>query len=235
MKAITLLLLFLSLNVNATSISAKSWLIADDKGTVLKSEYPEDQRSIASITKLMSAMVVLDANQNLKEKIGGYTREQHLYLSIVRSVNTSADILCRRYPGGMKKCIDAMNEKAVALGMSNSYFADATGINAGNKSTALDLIKLVLASKEYPLIVEASRTQKLDYSTGKSKRVFNNTNPIVGARYDFVVSKTGLTTAAGGCIVMMLDTEVGRRIVVLLGSRNGKTRIPEAEFLALLK
>jgi D-alanyl-D-alanine endopeptidase (penicillin-binding protein 7) len=102
-----------------------------------------------------------------------------------------------------------------------------------NISTALDLLSLVFEASNYPEIVKASQTAVLSIKVGKKTLHFNNTNPIVGKRHNFIISKTGTTNAAGGCIVMMLDTNVGRRIVILLGSKDGKVRIPEAEFIAL--
>jgi D-alanyl-D-alanine carboxypeptidase len=93
----------------------------------------------------------------------------------------------------------------------------------------------VLAASYYPDIVEASRTPQVKIQIKKQWFIFNNTNPIIGKRHRFIVSKTGITNAAGGCIVMLLDTDVGRRLVVVLGSQNTRTRIPEAEFIALLQ
>jgi len=89
----------------------------------------------------------------------------------------------------------------------------------------------VFESSHYPEIVKASQTAILNIQTGKKTQSFNNTNPIVGKRHNFIVSKTGTTNAAGGCIVMMIDTDKGRRIVIVLGSKNGKVRIPEAEYI----
>jgi D-alanyl-D-alanine endopeptidase (penicillin-binding protein 7) len=101
-----------------------------------------------------------------------------------------------------------------------------------NISTAYDLVKLVRAAERYPEIVDASRMSEVKIKIRKKYLIFRNTNPIIVKRHDFVVSKTGWIRAAGGCIVMMLDTDVGRRIVVVLGSKNTHTRIPEAEFIA---
>ena len=103
-----------------------------------------------------------------------------------------------------------------------------------NVSTAEELITIVLTAQSYPAIVNASNTRSDRIKTKKSWYNFNNTNPIVSS-YHFMVSKTGYIKASGGCIVMMLDTSVGRRIVVLLNSKNTRTRIPEAEFIANLK
>jgi D-alanyl-D-alanine endopeptidase (penicillin-binding protein 7) len=116
--------------------------------------------------------------------------------------------------------------------MVNTKFVDPTGFSPMNISTAVDLLKLVKTSSKYTEIVKASQTQTLKLKVGRRNQFFNNTNPIIGRQHHFIVSKTGTTRAAGGCIVMMLDTALGRRIIILLGSRDGR-RIPEAEFLAL--
>jgi D-alanyl-D-alanine endopeptidase (penicillin-binding protein 7) len=126
-----------------------------------------------------------------------------------------------------------MNQKAIALNMPDTKFVEASGLSPMNISTAKDLLELVFAASYYTDIVEASKTSQVKIQIKKKWFFFNNTNPIIGKRHNFIVSKTGTTNAAGGCIVMMLDTDIGRRVVVVLGSKNGKTRIPEAEFIAL--
>jgi len=214
-------------------ITATSWLVADESGRIIQSENIEQQRAIASITKLMTAMVVLDAKQDLTEQTGKYTRGETIQLALVHSDNKAADTLCQYYPNGRDACIRAMNTKAQLLGMSNTKYVEPTGLSVFNVSTATDLIKLVIAAKEYAEVIEASKTSQVKIKLKKKWLVFNNTNPIIGKRHDFIVSKTGYIRASGGCIVMMLDTDIGRRIVVVLGSKNTKTRIPEAEFIAL--
>jgi D-alanyl-D-alanine endopeptidase (penicillin-binding protein 7) len=216
----------------SNNLTAKSWLVADGNGVILQSRNINESRSIASITKLMTAMTVIDAGQNPKEIIGKFTREQHIQLALVRSSNESAIALCDKYPGGKPSCIRDMNQKAIAMGMHNTKFVEASGLSPMNISTATDLLELVLSASYYPDIVEASKTSQIKIQIRKQWLFFDNTNPIIGKRHNFIVSKTGITNAAGGCIVMMLDTEVGRRVVVLLGSKNTKTRIPEAEFIA---
>ena len=214
------------------SITAESWLVADEKGTVINSVNIDQQRSIASITKLLTVMVVLDANQNLKQKIKPHTRQQLIDLALVRSSNIASKKLCQNYPGGASSCVRAMNNKAAELGMHHSKFVDPTGLGAGNVSTAWDLIRLVQAAQTYPKIVAASKTSSMKFKHKKTWRTYNNTNPIIAKGYNFYVSKTGWITASGGCIVMMLDTALGKRIVILLGSKNTRTRIREAELIA---
>lgn len=227
------ILISLSAHVVGKDITATSWLVADGDGRIIESVNSNEQRSIASITKLMTAMVVLDAKQDLDQYIKPYTRRELLQLAIVHSDNKASELLCVNYPGGRSNCIKAMNDKAKELEMENSHFIDPTGLGVMNSSTAVDLIKLVKAAEKYPEIVEASNMSEVKIKHKKKFQVFRNTNPLVASK-DFIVSKTGYIRAAGGCIVMMVETNIGRRIVVLLNSKNTRTRIPEAYRLASL-
>ena len=231
MRALILSALLFACNAFAVNITAHSWLETDDQGNLIEGSNITEVRSIASITKLMTVIAVIDNNQNMQEKLGKYTREQHIQLALVKSDNNSAKVLCDNFPGGRFECIRYMNEKAQYLGMYRTKFVEPTGLSPMNISTALDLLSLVFESSHYPEIVKASQTAILNIQTGKKTQSFNNTNPIVGKRHNFIVSKTGTTNAAGGCIVMMMDTDKGRRIVIVLGSKNGKVRIPEAEYI----
>ena len=175
-------------------------------------------------------MVIIDAGQNPKQMIGNFTREQHIQLALVTSSNESAIALCNNYPGGKPKCIKDMNAKAIALNMPNTKFVEASGLSPMNISTALDLLKLVFEASHYPEIIRASQTPVLNIQIGNKVLSYRNTNPAIGQRYNFIVSKTGSTNAAGSCIVVMIDTDIGRRIVILLGAKAGK-RLPEAEYI----
>jgi len=232
MKTLLCIFTLLASNVFAMDITAASWLVADGEGKIIQSDNPDKSRSIASITKLMTVMVVVDAGQNPKQLINGLTREQHIQLALVHSSNESATILCDNYPGGRIHCIRDMNSKAVAIGMNNTRFIEPTGLSPMNTSTAKDLLQLVLSASYYSDIREASSTPQVKIKIRKKWFFFNNTNPIIGKRHEFIVSKTGWTNIAGGCIVMMLNTDIGKRVVVVLGSKDTHTRIPEAEFIA---
>ena len=216
-------------NKKRVPISAKSWVVADDNGKIIKGANTNDLRSIASITKLMTAMVVLDANQNLDEKINDISRRQHLRLALIRSNNDSSDLLCEHYPGGYQACVDAMNAKARSLKMRDTSFVDASGLDDDNVSTSSSLIKLVLAAQTYPLIVKSSQTPKMRIKLDEGYYSYKNTNPLVSKK--FIVSKTGYIRAAGGCIALLMDTNKGKRVVVILGSKNTHTRIPEVRHL----
>lgn len=225
------LLLLLPIFSFAQPITATSWLVANGDGEIIQSENIHQQRSIASITKLMTVMVILDAKQDLDQYIKPYTRRELIQLAVVHSDNRASEMLCNHYPGGRHKCVKAMNEKAHYLGMIHTRLVDPTGLGVMNSSTAYDLVKLVKAAELYPEIVEASNMREVKIKHKKKFVVFKNTNPLVATK-EFIISKTGYIRAAGGCIVMMVDTDLGKRIVVLLNSKNTKTRIPEARMLA---
>ena len=235
-KLLLTLLLSVSIPVFSANITAKSWILADDANNIIQSKNISEQRSIGSITKLMTVMVVLDAQQNLQESLGSLNRQNLIQFALVKSDNNAARVLCDNYPGGNIACISAMNRRAQSLGMAHTNFVEPSGLNIMNVSTAEDLLRLVLAAKEYPQIVQASRTTNLKIHLKKSYLIIRNTNPTIAHDPDnFWVSKTGFINAAGGCIVIMKDTPLGRRVVVVLGSQNTRTRIPEAETILALK
>jgi len=233
-KLIILIGLFVSSHSYAfdwPNLTAKSWLVADDSGKIIQSSNPDQVRSIASISKLMTVMVVLDQQTSPTESIKGFTRQQLIDMALIRSDNHAAEMLCESYVGGKVECIRAMNLKARLLGMSDTSFVEPTGLSVMNVSTARDLIKLVRAASTYPEITHAAETSEVKIKIRNKWLVFHNTNPIIGKRHKFIVSKTGYINASGGCIVMMLETDIGNRTVVVLGSKNTQTRIPEAEFI----
>ena len=204
--------LMLSLTCYANTITAKSWLVYED-GKIIDGENMNDVRSIASITKLITVMAFIDANKNKLTK-----RHQDLIQrSIVSSDNHASNTLCKLFPGGRYECVSAMNRKIKSLGLINTRILEPTGLSVFNVSTAAELIEIVKESSKYPEIVKASHTRN------------RNTNPLVG-KHDLSVSKTGFINASGGCIVMMTK----QKIVVILGSKNTRTRIPEAEILLQL-
>lgn len=238
-------------SVAQATITAKSFLVTDIDGDVILEKNADQVRSIASITKLMTAMVVLDANQNLDEALHINFKMRNKYhthlpltvrdlprhtlidLALVKSDNLAAYTLCEHYPGGVNRCVDAMNIKAVQLHLTHTQYADPTGLDPNNVSTARDLAQLVLVARHYRPITEASGMPSVSVKVKKRWWQFGNTNPLVKRTNDVRVSKTGYIGASGGCVVMLLDTNLGERVIVLLGSRNTRTRFPEAEKIAV--
>lgn len=238
MKLLFLLLLFPAL-VHSVNIDAKAWVIADENGAVIEQHNIDTVQPIASITKLMTVMIVLDSNESLNEsaklrKFRGLTltRQQLINLAIVRSDNDAANMLCKIYHRGYAACISDMNHKAKVLGMNNTQFYDSTGLDNRNTSNASDLLKLLLAAEKYPAIVSASNQSIFELVKKKRKLKFNNTNPLV-AKYNVIVSKTGYVRLSGGCLVMSAYVKGQKRLFVVLNSKTTRTRIHDMETLIL--
>ena len=204
---------------------------------------------IASITKLMTAMVVLDGSPNLQTTIAisdedvdylrgsrsrlhvgsSMTRETALLLALMSSENRAAHALARNYPGGMPAFIAAMNIKAQALGMRDTRFEDPTGLTSSNVSTAHDLAKMVAAAYRYPLIREFTTTSEATVDVGGREQAFHNTNPLVkSAAWDVGLSKTGYIQEAGKCLVMQARVADKPEVIVLLDSVGKLTRVGDA-------
>ena len=233
-------LLVASMPNGAAEIKAKSWLIADSEGNILQQENSNIVQPIASITKLMTVMVVLDSNDNLNEivklkkfKGANLTRHQLINLAIIHSDNAAADMLCKAYRRGYAACIEDMNHKAKVLGMIQTEFRDSTGLDNRNVSSAAELIKLLQAAERYPEIVNASNQTVVELVKKKKGRWrFNNTNPLV-AKYNVIVSKTGYVRASGGCLVMSAYVQGKKKLFVVLNSKTTRTRIHDMEQLIL--
>jgi D-alanyl-D-alanine endopeptidase (penicillin-binding protein 7) len=206
---------------------------------------------IASITKLMTAMVVLDAHLPMDEQItlsrddeDRYKRSRSrmrrgmtlprcdlLRLALMASENRAAAALARTYPGGTQAMVTMMNAKAQQLGMKDTYFVDPTGLHSDNVSTAQDLVKLVLAAQRYEAIQRATTSTNHTVEVGDRRRPmhFRNTNPLVrNANWDIGLSKTGYISEAGRCLVM--ETKIKQRpvVIVLLDSWGKRTRVGDA-------
>jgi D-alanyl-D-alanine endopeptidase (penicillin-binding protein 7) len=204
---------------------------------------------IASITKLMTAMVALDAQPSLNEtlliddddvdllkgthsrlKVGTQlSREDMLRLALMSSENRAASALSRHYPGGRPAFIAAMNRKAQALGLQETYFADPTGLTARNVSSARDLVKMVSVAQHYPLIRQFTTTSEYEVVLGGRSQEFRNTNSLVrSSSWDIGLSKTGYINEAGRCLVMQAWLNKKPTIIVLLDSLGKMTRLGDA-------
>ncbi|HEY5601686.1 MAG TPA: serine hydrolase [Gammaproteobacteria bacterium] len=217
-------------------------LIYDERdGEVIFARSAARQMPIASITKLMSAMVVIDANLPMDELITvrkvdqdtirysrtrlpvGTTlsRRDLLIMALVASENRAAFALSRTYPGGNEAFVKAMNDKAAYLGLRHTRFTDSAGLKSENTSTAEELVKLVRVAGQYSLIREFTTIVKdvvIDEYTGKLIR-FSNTNRLVkNDDWSISLSKTGFTSDAGNCLVMKVTLGNRPLIVVLLNS-----------------
>lgn len=221
---------------DSNDLTARSWLIADADNKILGSKDTNTVRSIASITKIFTVLTVMSSTKDLDRHVR-YGNKMMLpirtliEMSLIKSDNLASELLCRTYDGGYKKCIEDMNANAKKWGLENTRLVDASGLSPENVSTAEDLLKLLNIAEQNYLIVDASSKTKVEIKVEKKWYIFKQTNPLVGHKHEFVVSKTGTTSAAGGCIILTVKTERGLRRVVVLASHNGRTRIPEAEFI----
>jgi D-alanyl-D-alanine endopeptidase (penicillin-binding protein 7) len=211
----------------------------------------DDVTPIASLTKLMTAIVTLEAGLPLDESIAidvddlDYLkgtrsrlrmgallpRREMLRLALMSSENRAASSLARHYPGGTPAFVAAMNAKALALGMAHTHYSDPTGLSAENVSTASDLAILVNAAAQQPLIREFSTTGSHYVSVQPTGQVlgFNNTNNLVkSAQWDIQLSKTGYIREAGKCLVMLATIASKPFVIVLLDSAGKYTRLGDA-------
>ena len=220
-------------------------------GRALFSKNADQALPIASITKLMTAMVVLEAKLNMDEPIivdkddidmlkgsrsrlpvgAAFRREDLMRLALMASDNRAAAALGRTYPGGSVAFVEAMNAKAQLLGLSNSKFVDPTGLAPGNVASPQDLALLVSAASTFPQIREFSTAQELHVTLANGGRSlgFNNTNALVRSQgWNIGLSKTGYINEAGKCLVMHATIANNPVVIVLLDSWGKLTRIGDA-------
>lgn len=237
-------------NPGGPQVQSTSALVAEmNSGSVLFEKNANAVVPIASITKLMTAMVVLDSKPGLDEiltieesdidnlkgthsrlPVGSQlTRSEMLRLALMASENRAAAALSRYYPGGRPGFVAAMNRKATQLGLSDTRFEDPTGLTAANVSSARDLTRMVAAAHQYPLIREFSTTTSYEVNLDGQTRVFHNTNRLVASdNWQIGLSKTGFISEAGKCLVMLAWFNGKPLIIVLLDSWGKLTRIGDA-------
>ena len=232
--------------------SLKAIVVNQNTGEVIYEKKADARASIASLTKLMTAMVVLDSGMDLNKKItltkadidrvkrttsrlpigAKLSRYELLKVALISSDNRAAFALSRSYPSGRKGFINAMNVKAIQLGMQNSQFRDPTGLDKRNISTAKDLLKLVRAAYQYSVIRELTTTPSESIKIGNKRNSigFNNTNPLVRKGvWDIGLSKTGFIREAGRCLVLQTVIDGEPIIIVLLNSYGKLTRFADVK------
>jgi D-alanyl-D-alanine carboxypeptidase/D-alanyl-D-alanine endopeptidase (penicillin-binding protein 7) len=224
-------------------------VISDETGQVVMEKSADVIVPIASLTKLLTAMVVLDSKPDMEEKISiesedvdvlkhsrsrvpvGTTlpRKKILELALMSSDNRAAAALGRTYPGGESALIRAIAAKARALGMINTVIKEPTGLSPENTSTAADLAKMALAASKYPQIVAITTDKEDAISLNGRSRTFHNTNRLVGATgWDVLLSKTGFTNEAGHCLIMRIKQAGRQATLVLLNANAGSSRMLDA-------
>jgi D-alanyl-D-alanine endopeptidase (penicillin-binding protein 7) len=238
-------------NIADPKLKSSSVLIVDERdSSVLYARHPDVAAPIASITKLMTALVVLEARQPLDEPIQisdadrdfpksafsrltvgtTLTRGDLMHLALMSSENRAAHALGNNYPGGMPAMVSAMNAKAAELGMSNSHFVDSTGLSSQNVASPEDLSKLVIAASKNSTIREYS-TDK-NYAVRIHRRLIeyrNTDNLVANPAWNIIVQKTGYIAEAGKCLVMAAVIEGRSVVIVLLDSLGKYTRVADAK------
>jgi len=235
----------------APKLKSSSVLIVDPSdSSILFSRHSDVAAPIASITKLMTALVVLDAKQPLDEPLeitqgeldlrkGGYsrlavgtvlTRGDLMHLALMASENRAAHALGNNYPGGMAAMVDAMNAKAAALGMTSAHFVEPTGLSSENVASPEDLSKLVIAASQNPIIREYSTDRRYTVRVHRRLVEFRNTdNLVANPTWNIIVQKTGYIAEAGKCLVMEAVIEGRNVVIVLLDSLGKYTRVADAK------
>ncbi|PIT07241.1 D-alanyl-D-alanine endopeptidase [Snodgrassella communis] len=235
-------------------LSSQSALIMNNEtGEILYQKNINQVRSIASISKLVSAMVVLDANQNMNEHITitdaeidrlknstsrlsvgtVMTRRELLHIGLMSSENRAIHALARTYPGGMPAFVDAMNRKVAELGMTNARFYEPTGLDPRNQATARDLALLVRGASQYPLIRQYSTDNSGSVYTSNGRvEQYRNSNALVreGA-WPIALQKTGYIREAGRSMVLLTSVQNQPVTIVLLNSPSSTTRVSDARAL----
>ena len=222
---------------------------------VLFNKNGDEIRPIASISKLMTALVVAEANLPMDDVLTiasedvdrmrysrsrlavgtQLSRADMLHLALMSSENRAAHALARYYPGGMPAFVRAMNDKARALGMRNTRFVEPTGLSSENVSTSRDLVKLLKAASEHKLIHRYTTDDKYEITVNRGRQlIYNNTNRLVGnSKWDIKISKTGFINEAGECLVMLTRID-GRDVAIVLLNATNRSRIVDAVRLRTL-
>jgi D-alanyl-D-alanine endopeptidase (penicillin-binding protein 7) len=217
---------------------------------VVFSRNDENVRPIASISKLMTAVIIVDANQPMQEMLeitqddvdmlkhsrsrlavgARLSRSDMLHVALMSSENRAANALARNYPGGLPAFVAAMNAKAKQLGMMQSHFVEPTGLSSDNVSTPRDLVKLLQAAASRPAISQFTTDDQQEVRAGKrAPTIFRNTNALVAnPSWDIKVSKTGFINEAGQCLVMVAHINNRDVAIVLLNAEGKGTRIGDA-------
>jgi len=232
-------------------LNSSAVMVVDQKsGEILLEKNPDAALPIASITKVMTAMVILDAGLPLSEMItitaddsnlekhtssrlrvgARFSRAELLHLALMSSENRAAHALGRTFPGGLDVFVNAMNDKAQSLGMGTSRFVEPTGLSSANVASPRDLTRLVKAAHQFPLIREYSTAPDAIVRVGSQQQQFRNTNALTrNGNWDLGLSKTGFIRDAGKCLVMQASIDDQNVIIVMLDAEGSAKRISDAE------
>ena len=240
----------LNLTRDPLDLKSNAALVLDQSSAeVLFEKNSQVALPIASITKLMTSLVVVEANQSMDEpitvtnedidrekfshsrlRIGSQlTRSNMLHIALMSSENRAASALGRSYPGGLPAFVAAMNARARALGMVSTHYVDSTGLSSNNVSTARDLAKLVIAAHQHPLIRQFSTDSKYAVEPGGPMLQYRNSNHLVdNPDWQIGLQKTGYISEAGRCLVMQTQIEGRPIVMVFLDSKGKSSRLADA-------
>lgn len=236
---------------DALDLKSSVALVVDvQSNQVLFSKNSDAILPIASLTKLMTAVVISEADLPMNESVTiteddvdteknsrsrlrvgtALTREELLHLALMASENRAAHALGRSYPGGVEAFVKAMNRKARTLGMTSTHYVEPTGLSSDNQSSAMDLAVLVRAAEEFPVIREFSTSPEYGVEVGRRMTQFHTTNALVRSpAWDIVIQKTGFINEAGRCLVMQTRMAGRQVIMVFLDSAGKYSRLGDAE------
>ena len=214
--------------------------------TIVRGHNIDKVRGLASMTKLMTAMIALDHDLNMNRKLQlsklagshlpkrEYTRGELFHALLIRSDNAAAETLAADYPGGREKFIRDMNLRAETMGMYDTHFDDPSGLSSGNVSTASNVTQMVVAAGYYRHIREISTKKTATILTQIKRKerilILHNTNTAILSQVDGIqVSKTGFTNPAGFCVALLVQKNVGdevhHQVIVVMGARNPAQRV----------
>lgn len=235
---------------DSLALKSNAALVVDQASSQVLFEKNSDVAlPIASLTKLMTALVVLEARQDVNEvlevtaddidreknsssrlRVGAQmTRANMLHIALMSSENRAASALGRNYPGGLRAFVTAMNAKAKALGMNDSHFVEPTGLSSNNVASARDLAKLVVAAHRHPMIREYSTDPRYAVDTGGRSLHYMNSNRLVrNPNWDIGLQKTGYISEAGRCLVMQTQIDGRPVVMVFLDSKGKESRLGDA-------
>lgn len=217
-----------------------------DQDSIIKGQNVDRVRGLASITKLMTAMVALDSNVDMEKKLTlsskagsklprrEYTRGQLFHAMLIKSDNGAAETIAADYPGGRDRFITAMNIRAATMGLKNTHFNDPTGLNTGNVSTAEDVAHMVVNASQYPPIRDISTKKETTILIQVKRKdrsvVLSNTNRVLLHEFDSIrLSKTGFTNPAGFCVAILVErpvkNEMHHQVIVVMGAKNTAQRV----------
>ena len=234
MKGI-LILVVLFTAISAQARTASTWIYNETKKDLIYADRSNITRPIASLTKVMTALVALEHDSDMSKPVtntsgtklppGTNTRGDLFSAMLIRSDNQAAELLARSYPGGRKAFIKAMNERAQSLGMTSTQFVDPSGLSSGNISSVGEIATMIQVASLQPIIADTSVLRQVEIKNKKYRVLLDNTNKMLLADFSEIkFSKTGFTNASGWSVGMILERQGQRFVVVVLGAKTKEER-----------